>query len=149
MNIINILLKVFGGRWKTRFPWSSKPYLPGTMSPALWRSSPNCLRIDMAMPVLLFLPLGWDQPNPPFAGVGGGWRIQRIKLPFFCAYTPPWSSKLDFPWLPTKTIVRCSSFDCGRQAQDDWGLWWYFVQIWGDGSWNFGLMPILYIKQLY
>ena len=86
----------------------------------------------------------WDQPNPPFAGVGGGWRIY-ISLHFFCSDPPPWSSRLDSPWLPTTTIGRCSSFDCGRQAQGDWGSWWWlFLQIWGDGSWNCGLMLILY-----
>ena len=118
------------------------------MSTALWRSSLNCLRVDLPMPVLLFLPLGWDQPNPSTksAGIGCGRRI-HIRLHFFCADTPPWSRRLDSPWLPPKNIVQCSSFNCGRQPQGDWGSWW-FLQIWGDGSWNFGFDAHLIYKTL-
>ena len=35
----------------------------GTTSAVLSRSSPDCRRKDIAMPVVLF-PLGWDQSNP-------------------------------------------------------------------------------------
>ena len=127
MKIITILLRCSEEGKSQDFLNTPQTYLPGTMSTALWRSSPNCLRIDMTMPVLLFLPLGWDQPNPPFnrAGPVGGRRNRRIcsdKHPFFCADSPPWSRRLDFSCLPTTTIGRCSSFDCGRQAQGDWGL---------------------------
>ena len=95
----------------------------------------------MAMPVVLF-PLGWDQSTLVFlkplhfAGFSccrrNRWNRQ---LPFFCADSPPWSNSLDSNCLPTKRIGLCSSFDCGRQAQGEWGLdglWWTFHQIWGD-----------------
>ena len=120
-----------------RFPKCLQTYFPGTMWTALSRSSPNCRRIDTGMPALLFL-LGWDQSNPVFlkplhfAGFSCCRRIWWIQLPFFCADPPPWSRGLDFPPHPSKSIVRCSSFDCGRQAQGDWGLGWRFLQIWGD-----------------
>ena len=45
------------------FPKCLQTYFTGTTSTDLSRSSPNCWRADMIMPVLLFPP-GWDQPNP-------------------------------------------------------------------------------------
>ena len=143
-------IEVVQRKVKVRISIIPQPYLPDTMSTALWRSSPNCLRIEMAMPVVLFLPLGWDQPNPSTksTGICCGRRI-HIKQDFFCAHSPPWSRRLDSPCLPAKTNAICSSFDCGRQAQGYRGSRWWFLQIWGDGLWNCGLMLILYIKQLY
>ena len=120
------------------FPKCLQTYFPGTMSTGLSRSSPNCRRIDTAMLALRFLPLGWDQPNPPFkplhsAGFCCCRRRRWIQIIFFCADPPPWSRGLDSPPLPSQSIARCSSFDCGRQAQGDWGLGWRrFLQIWGD-----------------
>jgi len=58
----------------------------------------------------------------PFAGIDCGRRRDiRPDLHFFCAGSPPWSRRLDSRCLPAKTIERSSSFDCGRQAQGDWG----------------------------
>ena len=71
------------------------------------------------------LPTGVRPVQPSilktFAGFCCCWRIRWIQLPFFCADSPPRSNSLDSPCLPTKSIVRCSSFDCRRQAQGDGG----------------------------
>ena len=65
MNIIMILFKVRRLEVK-RFPKCLQTYFTGTTSTGLSRSSPNCRIIDTGMLALLFLPLGWDQPIPPF-----------------------------------------------------------------------------------
>ena len=70
------------------------------------------------------------QPFKPIAGICCCRRKSWIQVPFFCADSPPWSNRMDSPQLPPKNIVPCSRFDCGRQAQGDWGLgWWIFRQL--------------------
>ena len=65
------------------------------------------------------------QTSPTCAGFCCCRRTRWIRQqPFLCADSPPWSNSLDSPRLPTKSIVRCSSFDCGRQTQGEWGFWW-------------------------
>ena len=78
------------------------------------------------------------RPNPSFnhAGICGCWRIQiHWHLLFFCDDPTPWGRRLDSPCLPTKSNVRCSSINCEREAQTDWGFWWEFILIRGD-DWN-------------
>ena len=113
----------------------------GTTSAVLSRSSPNCQRIDLGMPVLLFLTLGWDQPNPPSKSAGTcccrrtQWTTNIwIQWPFFCADPPPWSNSLDSPRLPSTWIVGAGRINFGRQAQGEWRSECRVLQIWGDDS---------------
>ena len=106
--------------------------ITGTTLAVLSRSSPNCRRIDGTMPALLFLQLGWDQSKPYSAGVCCCWRMGRIQQTFICLHSSLWRI-LDIPRLPSKSIVWCSSFSCGRQDQGDRGFGWTtFHQIWGE-----------------
>ena len=69
----------------------------------------------------------------PFAGSYCCWRTTRQKRAFHCPDPHPWSDNLDSTCLPTKTIVKSTSFHCWRQAQTVW--WhWDFYTLWGDNE---------------
>ena len=70
------------------------------------------------------LPTGVRPVQPStFAGFCCCRRNRWIQLFFFCVYIPPWEwgNILDSTGITSKTIVVCSSFNCGRKAQGDWG----------------------------
>ena len=136
---------------------------PDTTSTALWRSSPNCQRREVAMPVLFFLPPGWVKssqvPQPTWfwtwllsyawrgaclvksnsfqlAGSCCCRRTRWLQLPFLRADATPWSSCLDSHCLTPTGFERCSRINCGRQGQAGWRKGWKLQQTRGDG-WRF------------
>ena len=124
--------------WEKVCLWLYEKFVPGMMRMALLKSFPNFQRLDMDIPVLLFLSIRWGQKKEiskkTCEGLSCGWRTRGLKHKFLRAHAPPWGFVVDSGGLSSWDSLPSARLCRGRQHEGDWrktwASWW---QYWGEG----------------
>ena len=125
--------------WEKVCLWLYEKFVPGMMRMGLLKSSPNFQRLDMAIPVLLFLSIRWGQKKgtskKTCEGICCGWRTWGLTHKFLRAHAPAWGFVVDSGGLSSWDSIPSARLCRGRQHEGDWrktwASWW---QHWGEES---------------